>query len=323
MHVGIIFPETPEWPKMRWVHDALVSLGHEVSHAPGAQGFPDLSQRCDVLILAHKGLSGRWPNIRDAFPLRKAVVVQWWFDLIAYRECPLESQSTFRSNVDILRAADVVCVKERSLLDEYRSLGVNAHYLDQGCAVDVRECVRSESPRWDVLVWGQGGPAYPERCRDVQTLVAHGYRVAWAMQSGSVPEGVEQLPVCHPDRLPELAGQASCVLSCDRRHDIEGYWSDRFWMALGMGCCVLRRETSGLPEGPFITYGHRGELIDRLQRVFSTRSGDAADAPRWSPGVLSLGKEARTWCLENHTLAQRCRRMLEIAAAHSATGQAA
>src|SRR6185436_14984307 len=73
VHVGIIYPDSPNWPKMRWVDEALRTLGVRVSRAAGAEGFPQLSQECDVVILGHKGIGGRWPNLRDAFPKRKAV----------------------------------------------------------------------------------------------------------------------------------------------------------------------------------------------------------------------------------------------------------
>jgi hypothetical protein len=308
---------------MKWVHAALDSLGsHEVIRGKGAADFPELSQSCDLLILGHKGLSGRWPNIRDAFPLRKACVVQWYFDLVSlHKGIPFDRQP-YVSNVnhlEMMRACDLVCVKEKGLLDEYRRLGIDAEYLDQGCAVDVKPILRQPEPQWDVLLWGQGGPDYPERTRDARDLADAGFRVAWAIQGGSPPSGVDHLAWCHPDMLPDLAGRASLVLSVDRRHDIEGYWSDRFWMALGMGCCVLRRATPGLPDGPFITYSTRGELISKSREILS-RPGDQANTPRWAPGAIRFGEEARTWCLNNHTLAHRCRELLALVAARTAAG---
>lgn len=325
MRIGIIYPDTPAWPKMKWVHDALVSLpGHDVVRGAGAADFPALSQTCDLLILGHKGLSGRWPNLRDAFPLRKAFVAQWYFDLVAFHKgVPFEKQPYVSNpnHLEMMRACNLVCVKERGLLGEFRKLGINAEYLDQGCAVDVKPIERQEKPEWDVLLWGQGGPAYPERMRDMRDLADAGFKVAWAIQGGSPPKGVEQLPWFHPDMLPDLAGRASLVLSCDKRHDIDSYWSDRLWMALGMGCAVLRRETPGLPDGPFVKYASRGELISKTREIL-LRSGEQVDYPlNWSPGAIRLGEEARTWCLAQHTLAQRCQDLLKLVA-QTATAKA-
>ena len=320
MNVGIIHPIRIDMPKLQWVHDALLSLGIPVMRGTSAADFPSLSQECDLVILFQKGLSGRWPDLKAHFPLRKAIVVQWWNDLIAYGG-PLSDQTFIRSHGDLMRACDIVFVKEAGLLDEYKSLGINAHYLDQGCAVDVRECVRSEVPRWDVLVWGTAGRTYRQRMRDAADLVQAGFSVAWASQGEAPPRGVQQLPWCHPDKLPELAGQASCVLCVDKRHDLAGYASDRLWMALGMGCAVIRRETPGLPEGPYVRYAARGDLLDKTRELLARREGHAV-TPGWPPAVLKLGKEARSWCLANHTLAHRCRELLRVVSAHTATALA-
>ena len=312
MRVGIIYPEMPQWPKLRWVFEALQSLNIEVERGHSAADFPRLSQECDVLILGHKGLGGRWPDLKHHFPLRTAVVVSWWFDLIAVAP-PLSLANQSYMSADnfrpLMQACDIVFVKEKGMLDEFRELGINAQYLDQGCPVDVRECVRTPKPEWDVLVWGQ---RYVDRMKDAAVLAEAGFKVAWA---GDVtpPKGVERLAWCHPDNLPELCGKASLVLSSDRRNDLAGYWSDRLWMALGMGCAVLRHETPGLRVGPYLRYANQWELVEKAKTILSVRSGDQAATPTWSPDVLALGKEARTWCLANHTLAHRCRELLEKA----------
>jgi len=325
MRIGIIYPDTPAWPKLKWVHDALNSLdGHEIVRGHGSDDFPALSQSCDLLILGHKGVSGRWPNLRDAFPLRKAFVVQLWFDLIAFHKGVAFHNQAYVSNPNhlaLMQACDLVCVKEKGLLGEFKNLGIEAAYLDQGCAIDAQPIIRQPEPEWDVLLWGQGGPGYPERTRDIRDLAEAGFKVAWAIQGGSVPRGVEQLPWFHPGLLPDLAGGASLVLSVDKRHDIEGYISDRFWMALGMGCAVLRRSSPGLPDGPFITYSSRGDLISKTREILA-RPGNEPNTPRSAPGAIRLGEEARSWCLANHTLAHRCRELLQLVAAKTATAQA-
>ena len=289
MHVGIIYPDQPKWPKMRWVHEALLSLGHQVDRARDASGFQGLSQTCDLVLLTQKGFGGRWPDLKANFSQRKAIIAQWWFDLIAYQPgVPLAQQGYLSpdNHLPLMRACDLVFVKERELLPEFHALGVNAHYLDQGCPVDSPECIRATEPKWDVLLWGQ---SYPERTADASSLADAGLRVAWAGNDRGVPRGIESLPWCHPNDLPAIAGQASLVLSCDKRHDINGYWSDRFWMALGMGCCVLRRETPGLPDGPFIVYRDRHELVERAKELLAAHGDRSAHTPGWSPRVLQFG----------------------------------
>ncbi len=317
--VGIIFPETPDWPKMRWVFEALESLSLTVARGHDASDFPRLSRECDILILGHKGISGRWPDLRDHFPQATAFVVNWWFDLLAYHDVPLADQPYLIPNKSLaqtMRACDLVLVKERDLIGEFADLGINAAYLDQGCPINVREVVRSHEPRWDVLIWGQGGAAYPERMKDAAALAAAGLRVAWLSQTPVDVPGVASFPWCHPGKLPEVAGQASLVLSCDRRHDVAGYCSDRLWMALGMGCAVLRRFTPGLPEDladHALVYRDRTELVAKAKEILVAQSGVPRCTPAWSPAVLHLGQEARKWSLASHTLAHRCQQLLQLA----------
>jgi hypothetical protein len=83
-------------------------------------------------------------------------------------------------------------------------------------------------------------------------------------------------------------------------------------MALGMGCPVLRRFTEGLPEGPYLTFRDTSLLVSQATEILGARSGDHAITPGWSSAALSLGKEARSWCLEQHTLAHRCKALLEM-----------
>ena len=95
-----------------------------------------------------------------------------------------------------------------------------------------------------------------QRRADVRTLVDAGFNVAWA-GDGDKPQGVASIPWTHPDYLPALMSRAAVTLCVDLRHDVAGYWSDRLWLALGAGACVVRRFTEGQPGLPYLSYTHR------------------------------------------------------------------
>lgn len=289
MRIGIAAAETPRWPKMDWVEQAARNLGYEVRRATGWETLPPLLADCDLVIAGQKSLAGRWPNIRKAVENRCCPLVYWWFDLVATQPgVRIENQPLFDIHRRMFVASDVTFVKERGLLDQYRLAGVNAHYLDQGCPADLPE-VRPQRRQWDLLVYGQSGGAYRERSRNVRAVAEAGYRVGWA--EGTPGFGhVEQLPWMPPGELPRLASRAECVLSCGARNDLDGYWSDSFWLALGMGACVLRRSTPGLPDGPFLIYHTDEELRDAVGWV---RKNPAA--------ARDMGSKARQWVLEQHT----------------------
>lgn len=230
-----------------------------------------------------------------------------WFDLLATQpDLPIHEQPIFQTYERMFLACDIVIVKERSLLPEYRAYGVNAYWCDQGCPSNYPAVDRSVAPEWDLLVWGQGGGHYRERQRAVMAAVAAGFKVAWACAQ-PVPRGVVSLPWTHPNQLPALASRARCVLSCGRRNDLPGYVSDGFWLALGMGACLIRRQTPEIPAGPYWTYSNDGELIEHL-RWAREHSREAAE----------LGMAARQWVMQEHTIEHRVNDLLRIAALHAA-----
>lgn len=310
MNIACVYPETPDWPKFVWVHQALERIGHEVCRVASAAELVTADASADLVLFMQKSPGIRAPEIVRLAPNRRAVWAQWWFDLLALDAGRrLEEQEYVRSFGRLMRSMDVVFVKERGLIGDFRALGVNAEYLDQGFPSDFPGRVDHQEREFDVLVWGQAGADYRQRAADARALAESGFRVAWSIREGTVPDRVVRLPWCPPGSLPELAGRATCVLSVDRRHDVEGYWSDRFWLAAGMGCCILRRFTLGLPEGPYVVYANTEELIAAAREV--TQSKRAAE----------LGEKARQWVLSQHTIEHRCRRMLDAVrrAAVSAT----
>lgn len=295
--IGIAAAETPRWPKIDWVEHAARSLGHEVSRASHSSELVDLFSRSDVVIAGHKSLAGRWPNIRHALEDRRCPFVYWWFDLVATQPgVPIVRQPLFKMHRDTFNASDLVIVKEAKLVHEYREAGIPACFIDQGVPANYPS-IRPQRPKWDLLVWGQCGGNYRERSQNAHAVADAGFRVAWAGEQS--PGGdIEHLPWTPAEELPILASKARCVLSCGVRNDL-AYWSDQFWMATGMGACVIRHVTPSLPEGPYLVYHTDEQLVDAVNWV--RKNPDHA---------RELGQEARKWVMENHTIEHRVQEVL-------------
>lgn len=315
MKIACCYPHTPAWPKFRWVHEALASLGHECVWVQNRDDLIEHEPHVDVCLFAHKSFPIRWPNLRDIWERRQSLWAQWWFDLICTDPySPPDEQPYVRQFRPHFDAMDVVFVKEREYLEAYRAAGIPAVYLDQGCPAGIRPIDYDAEIKWDVLVWGQSGPEYKQRRKDVEQLVKAGYRVAWAGATKGVPKGVESLPWTHSDELHTLASHAACVLCVDRRTDIDGYWSDRIWLALGMGCAVVWR--SAVIPGPFpvLSCGNGMSVDEAVERL--------TDKTERTPLAAHLGTEAREYCLNHHTIKHRCQQLVEILTAECATAKA-
>ncbi len=288
MKIACVYPDTPHWPKMRWVLEAFQRIGHTVRQVKCRDELQVADAECDLVVFAHKGLAIRWPNMRDIASTRKALWCQWWFDLNA-----LSGRLSFDAmTLNKMRGMDAVFVKEQSLLAGYRALGVKAVYLDQGCPQDMPYAEPQEK-EWDVLLWGQGGSNYRQRTKDALSLATSGLKVAW-VGNLATPEPIGRIDWTHAVKLPELAAKAKCVLSVGRRNDVDGYWSDAYWLACGMGAVVLRRDTPGIPVGPAVV----------------TYSGDPTEA--YHAAIELDGQENRTWVMNNHTIEHRCRDLISI-----------
>ena len=296
------------WPKVEWVASAFENIGHTVrriSKERILQDLPIALKECDLVVFPHKSVGGRWPNVKDAIRDRRCPVVYWWFDLVALQPgLPLAQQALFKQyakpNSSMFLESDIVLVKERGMIDEYRNAGVNAYWFDQGVPANFPEIVRKEA-EWDLILWGQGSP-WKDRVRDVQAVVDAGFKVAWATSTpDKIPQGVERLPWTHPNQLHELASRARCVLSCGFRNDVAGYWSDSFWMAVGMGACVMRRGTAGMPEGPYHVYRTPQELVHLVQW--------SIDNPLQAE---NYGRMAAKWAKEKHSLEERAKALIRL-----------
>lgn len=323
MRIGFVYTNNPDWPKSLWVHHALERLGHEVHPVRSIDILKHADRECDLILFQHKN-AGLNPNaLIELAPLRRSVWAQWWFDLVfTEQDRPLHEQPMFRSNGSLMRCMDIVFVKEASEILQYRNEGVSAEYLDQGATQGLPQ--RGEGViRWDFLLWGQGGHEYRQRAQDAMRLAKAGYRVAWACNEG-VPNGIEHLPWTKPGSLPELCSQSRAVLCVDRRHDLDGYVSDRFWMAASMGCLIFKRFSPGFVDGPFVEYRNHDELLAQAASMFSSpgEHGHGSQCTRVDPNETSSppvsdrtpgfsSNEIRQWALNNHSIEIRCQQMLE------------
>ena len=240
MRLALVYPERVAWPKFAWVADAARRLGHDTRAVRKAAELADADAWADVVLFEHKAPCMAPADLVRIGKGHRARWVQWWFDLVAVDpRRRLAEQDLMRSFLPVMQTMDTVLVKERDLLDEYRALGVKADWFDQGCPADLPECEHRDAPSWD----------------DARALVDAGFKVAWAGHYGDYPPGVTPLSWCPAMALPDLASDAAVVLCVDLRHDLAGFWSDRQWLALGAGACVVRRDATGLnPAMPMHVY---------------------------------------------------------------------
>lgn len=314
MKIACVYPRRPHWPKSQWVHEALTRLGHAVRRVDDARGLDAADRECDLVLFEHKAFGVGRKVVESFHRSFNSQWVTWWFDLFSDPDHPLESQGTWKLCGSALHRCDLVLVKDS--VDRLRDRGVNARWMDQGCPVDMPP-IRPETPkRWDVLVWGQGGVAYRQRSQDVRALLNAGFRVGWAGKSGSVPRGVERLPWTHPMDLPDLASQATCVLSVDRRSDIPGYWSDRIWLALGMGTHVLMRKVRRFPETDIVNrYVSPEGLVEHARRICEVCERN----PTW---YRRKSEQVRERIMDRHTIGHRCLELLASVSARTAAAAA-
>ena len=294
MKIGCVFDvRLSRCPKLRHVPRAVADLGHAVRVIESVDELREADAECDLLLFDQKGATVGPNAIRDAAVGKRAIWVQIWRDLIWREpERPLERQAIFETHRVAMEAMDIVCLKEPGVA--FKSMGINAVYLDQGLPYDVGVCEHHDEPECDVVLWGSRHKPYTQRRRDVQALVSAGFRVAWAGTGCPVPTGCTELPWCPPDHLPRLMSRAAVTLCVDYRHDVPGYWSDRLWFALGAGAMVVRRETPCLPEW-LTTYGTHEGLIEQV--------GSAVQMPAEMRGRYGYAHRAKV--LRWHTLNNR------------------
>lgn len=288
--------ECVNWPKFQWLVDALLSMGHEIRVIRTFEELKAQDQACD-LILFQQRESGVGHSDVGRIASHKAIWISVWWDLLITQE--------HTGLIDIfgsmLRRMDLVTVKERGHLQAYAELGIKASYLDQGCPSWIPVCDRSNA-RFDCLVIGNRMEHYTDRFCDAMALRDAGFSVGWAGTGGALPLGIADVPWVHPSHFHHLVGMAHLVLSVDQRNDIEGYTSDRLWLAMGSGACVLKRKSPGLPDAPYVEYRSHEQLMNEAKRLLGSK-----------PDIERIGRGAREWVMKNATVEQRAVDLLKLA----------
>jgi len=325
MRVALVHARRKNHPKWDWIRDAMVGLGHEVIVCHDFDAVVKADRLRELLLFEQRSVGIDENSLIGLSAARRATWAMWCFDLIATMPGGLLSQPNLFSAtaangsvptpwLKLMRAMDVVFVKERELLSEYALLGVPAWYLDQAFPRHIGCCAHIEHPPWDVLVVGSSGRPWRQRRHDAEALMAEGLVVAWAGHPGAdgLPPGCLPLPWCHPDFLPGLVSQAAVTLGVDARQDVVGYWSDRLWLLLGVGACHVQRWSPGLPDGPYMVYRDHKELVGHVKRLTANvnKRGE-------------LGAAARQWVLGHHTYEDRCRELLKVVRCKSRTREPA
>ena len=159
VHVAVICdrPENVLVHKPSWVADGFRARSHTVEMVHDLASIRRADEQCDLLVFDHKAAGvSRAALVQLSRQPRRAVWVQWWRDLIATDpQARLADQPFMRSFGDVMRGMDLVLVKERSLLDDYRQLGINAAWLDQACPGLCSEKRVGSVERWDsrAVLW--------------------------------------------------------------------------------------------------------------------------------------------------------------------------
>lgn len=326
MRIGYVYTNAPNWPKSLWVRNAMERLGHDVRQVTTLDELRSADADSDLILFQHKN-AGLHPNaVIELSATRRAFWAQWWFDLIfSVPGKPLTEQQQFYGNGRFMKAMDAVFVKEADELHQFEAEGIHAVYLDQGAPIELPR-IEDRPKRWDFILWGQSSNQYRQRSQDVSALVKAGYRVLW-IGCDSPPIGVDHYPWTHPTMLHTFCSQARAVLCVDARSDVAGYTSDRFWMAAAMGCTIFKRFSPGFVAGPFITFSAVDELLSQAAHLFSRPVVSGADTqctpispvggeevnPCSSPSPPTgfSPHEVRQWAMTNHSIDQRCRKLLE------------
>ena len=284
--------------KFHFIADAMRSLGHDVYHVQTMDDLVRADQVCDVVLFEQRNPATICDvDLRDYSREKRSVWLQWFFDLNIFDDTlPLEKQAPIEPFMGVMRGMDAVFVKERDRLLDYKDIGINAIWLDQGCPSSMRQAKLQKDPQFDVILWGSTSrPMWRHRWEDVETIVRAGFVVAWATNDGNLPAGVIRLPGCQPLEIPDLVEKAAVTLVVDARNDIQGYWSDRIWLAAGAGACCIRRV--GISGGMLPAYGYftDNSLLSMLEDLCGNYEQRRA-----------MGEKSRNIVMQKHTYENRC-----------------
>lgn len=305
MRIAVVSPHSTAHlvDKAGWVAEGFRAIGHDVVRAHNIQGLREVDQDCQLVVFDQYDCALDPPTVYEISKTKRAAWFQYWRDLIDYLpDVPLEKQIKGRDLLPMMRAMDLCLVKERNRIADYKQIGITAQWFDQACPSDMPHVKHEKDPRWDVLIFGSSCDR-PHRRDDAAFLAREGFKVAWAgtPSSDGLPADVEPVVWTHPYALPALASHAACVLCVDHRVDVDGFVSDRVYLAAGMGACLVRRYSPGAVELPSFTYRNQVELYQMVARLKKDRKERKA-----------VGEAARKEVMRNHTYEVRAKQIVEI-----------
>lgn len=242
----------------------------------------------DVLLFNH---SWKTPT-----PACRPVKVQWFFDLV-WRYCtqPLDSQHLW--NWPTMKSMDLVLLRERGLFPIYKRRGINVRYLDQACwAPMFRVPLAHYNPIADVAFTGS---CYEEggRLSLLQHMASRFNVHVWSKDKRWKdfkkitwhPEGL------YDGRMRTLGSKAKLSVAINYRNDIDGYWSNRMWLLMASGVCMLVHYVPGLEDvvedgKHCVFFDSHGQCLSLARKYLDDDSARAriADAGR----VLALSKHS-------------------------------
>jgi len=267
---------------------AAQSLGWAVRY--GAE--PDYDWP-DALLFNHK-----WQR---ALPTCRPRKVLWSFDLVAMDPTrPLHEQARWHG--DAWRTLDVMLVRERSLVGEYRRHGVPAHWSDQACWP--ANCIgRTFAPvhPCDVGFAGQGY-AHGGRRELVGTLAQRHDVHVWCHNERSW-DGLDVTwhRGLYDGNFGQIVADAKVIIGTNYRNDLDGCWSNRLWEVLGAGGFFLTRRVPGLAD--VVTDGVHCVMFDTVADAVAKAAyylAHPAERQR-------IARQGQTHAWMHHTYAHRLR----------------
>lgn len=291
--------------KFHFVDDAFRALGHDVIHIQTLPELKAADESCDFILFEQRNGPIHTIDGAEIGKRRKSIWCEWFFDLNVFDPLlPIDLQPTVEPYLPLLKQMDIVFVKERDRLDEYRKAGIKATWLDQGCPSNMPEAEFNPNPMFDCIIWGSSRPEiWRQRRDDVQTAVDAGYRVAWAATDQYLPSGVIRLPSCQPLELPGLIELAKVSLCVDATQSIDGYWSDRIWLAAGAGACIVRRASAGGMYLPAVHYNSQHSLRSVLAQLCGNDEQSIEQR-------RLFGEQARKSVMSRNTYEHRCQEIV-------------
>lgn len=297
---------SPNAPKLHIVctvdarSDGHVPTEELVRRAAAALGWPvRMSDRPDyewpdVLLFTHA-----W---QEPVPSCRPVTVQWWFDLL-WRDPTRALEAQERWRPEVMRTMDIVLLKERAHLDACGRAGLNAAYLDQACWPPLHEV--GAAPREPDVDVAFPGACYDEGGRlDVIRALARRHRVGvWSSDPRWHDLPVAVHPPVYGTGWSDIVARSAIVLGTNYRNDVDGYWSNRVWCALGAGGFFLTRRVPGLAD----------VVIDGVHCVMFDTVADAMDKAAYylehPHQRRRIARQGQVHAWMNHTYAHRLREL--------------